>query len=51
MAAKSIAVLDDRARRRTIGDAASMLVRTRYCTETIVPQYERYYQDVTQQKA
>jgi hypothetical protein len=33
-----------------MGQAAAMVVRTRYCTESIVPEYEQYYQDVTQQK-
>ena len=50
MAARGVEVLKDADRRKTIGEAAAMLVRTRYCTESIVPQYERYYQDVTQQK-
>jgi glycosyltransferase involved in cell wall biosynthesis len=51
MADRSVEILGDPARRQAVTDAASMLVRTRYCTETIVPLYERYYQDVTQQKA
>jgi N-acetyl-alpha-D-glucosaminyl L-malate synthase BshA len=51
MANRSVEVLSDPTRRQAMTDAASMLVRTRYCTETIVPLYERYYQDVTQQKA
>ena len=50
MVDRSVEMLKAPDRRQVIGAAASMLVRTRYCTETIVPQYERYYQDVTQQK-
>jgi N-acetyl-alpha-D-glucosaminyl L-malate synthase BshA len=50
MAARSVEILADAPRRQKIAEAASMLVRTKYCTETIVPQYERYYLDVTQQK-
>lgn len=48
MADRAISILQDPIKRKTMGEAASMLVRTRYCTETIVPQYERYYREVTE---
>jgi L-malate glycosyltransferase len=50
MVDRSVAALLDPERRAAIGQAAAMVVRTRYCTESIVPEYERYYQDVTEQK-
>jgi N-acetyl-alpha-D-glucosaminyl L-malate synthase BshA len=50
MADRSVGVLLDSERRTAVGQAAAMVVRTRYCTESIVPEYEQYYQDVTKQK-
>jgi N-acetyl-alpha-D-glucosaminyl L-malate synthase BshA len=46
MAARGIAVLSDRALRERIGRAAAEDVRTRFCTDLIVSQYERCYRDV-----
>jgi glycosyltransferase involved in cell wall biosynthesis len=43
MAARGIAVLTDPALRTAIGRAAADVVRTRYCTERVVPQYEAEY--------
>jgi N-acetyl-alpha-D-glucosaminyl L-malate synthase BshA len=43
MAARGIAVLTDPALRAAIGRAAADVVRTRYCTERVVPQYEAEY--------
>jgi N-acetyl-alpha-D-glucosaminyl L-malate synthase BshA len=50
MADRGIAALRDADVRRRIGEAAAMTVRTRYCTETIVPMYESYYQEVIQRR-
>jgi N-acetyl-alpha-D-glucosaminyl L-malate synthase BshA len=50
MADRSVGALLDSGRRTAVGQAAAMAVRTRYCTESIVPEYEQYYQDVTKQK-
>jgi N-acetyl-alpha-D-glucosaminyl L-malate synthase BshA len=46
MAAKGIAVLADPARRASIGHAAAEIVRTRYCTDLVVPHYEAAYDAV-----
>jgi len=46
MAERSTAVLEDRALGRRIGEAAAMDVRRRFCASVVVPQYERYYEDV-----
>jgi N-acetyl-alpha-D-glucosaminyl L-malate synthase BshA len=43
MARCGLEVLGDTAMRRRMGRAAAELVRTRYCTERIVPQYEAAY--------
>lgn len=46
MTSCALDLLSDRALRERIGAAASADVRERYCTDTIVPQYEAYYEDV-----
>jgi N-acetyl-alpha-D-glucosaminyl L-malate synthase BshA len=46
MAARSVRILTDAALRSTIGQAAAADVHRRFCTETIVPQYEAYYENV-----
>ena len=46
MAARGIAVLADPDLRARIGSAAAQQVRTRFCEELIVPQYEQCYRDV-----
>jgi N-acetyl-alpha-D-glucosaminyl L-malate synthase BshA len=46
MAARAITVLGDPALRTRIGSAAAQQVRTRFCEELIVPQYEQCYRDV-----
>ena len=46
MAEKAIALLTDPARRASIARQAAEMVRTRYCTEHIVPLYEEEYLDV-----
>jgi N-acetyl-alpha-D-glucosaminyl L-malate synthase BshA len=45
MAARGIALLSDERLRIRIGGAAAQDVRTRFCTELVVPQYERCYLD------
>jgi N-acetyl-alpha-D-glucosaminyl L-malate synthase BshA len=46
MADRGVALLTDRALRTSIAQAAAEMVRTRYCTDLIVPQYEAAYRDV-----
>ena len=46
MADRAIELLTDRQRRVDMGKAAADVVRTRYCTERIVPLYEAAYRDV-----
>jgi hypothetical protein len=43
MAARSIVLLSDPALRASFGRAAAQEVRTRYCTDLVVPQYEAAY--------
>ena len=50
MAARGVAVLSDRALRDRIGQAAAEDVRTRFCTDLIVSQYEQCYRDVLASK-
>jgi L-malate glycosyltransferase len=46
MATRGVALLEDRDLRETIGRAAAVDVQRRFCSSVVVPQYERYYQDV-----
>jgi len=46
MAERGLAVVTDPALRASIGRAAAEVVRSRYCTDLIVPQYEAAYLDV-----
>src|SRR6185295_16758739 len=46
MAARTVDRLSDAALRASMGRAAAEAVRTRFCTEAIVPQYEACYRDV-----
>ena len=46
MAQRAIELLTDDERRRAMGLAAAEMVRTRYCTDLIVPMYESAYDDV-----
>jgi N-acetyl-alpha-D-glucosaminyl L-malate synthase BshA len=46
MAERGVALLTDRSLRDAIAQAAAEMVRTRYCTDLIVPQYEAAYQEV-----
>ncbi len=46
MAAHGIALLSDPALRQRVGQSGRKVVRGRYCSDRIVPQYERYYQEV-----
>jgi N-acetyl-alpha-D-glucosaminyl L-malate synthase BshA len=43
MAERAIAILCDGKRRQTMGRAAAEVVRTRYCTDLVVPMYEAAY--------
>jgi N-acetyl-alpha-D-glucosaminyl L-malate synthase BshA len=51
MAERGIALLTDPALRASITAAAAEMVRTRYCTELIVPIYEAHYLDVLEHRA
>jgi N-acetyl-alpha-D-glucosaminyl L-malate synthase BshA len=51
MSEAAIALLTDEARRRDIGTAAALDVQRRFSEDIIVPQYERYYEDVLAQRA
>ena len=44
--ADGVAVLSDPALRERVGRAAAEEVRTRFCTDLIVSQYEQCYRDV-----
>jgi len=46
MTACGIALLQDPARCRAIGEAAAADVKRRFCESVIVPKYEQYYDDV-----
>ena len=46
MAERAIELLTDGQRRTDMGAAAADVVRTRYCTDRIVPLYEAAYRDV-----
>ena len=46
MAERAIELLTDPQRRTAMGKAAADVVRTRYCSERIVPIYEAVYRDV-----
>jgi glycosyltransferase involved in cell wall biosynthesis len=46
MAERGIALLTDRDLRSAITTTAAEMVRTRYCTDLVVPLYEDQYQDV-----
>jgi glycosyltransferase involved in cell wall biosynthesis len=46
MADRGVTVLSDPELRTSIGRAAAEVVRTRYCTDLVVPQYEAEYQQV-----
>ena len=48
MAERGVAVLLDPDRRLAMGRAAARLVRAKYCTDAIVPQYEAYYREVAE---
>ena len=43
MAAHAVGLLTDGQRRTAMGQAAATVVRTRYCTDRIVPLYEDVY--------
>ena len=49
MAERGVALLTDRDLRASISSAAAEMVRTRYCTDLIVPLYEAQYRDVLEQ--
>jgi N-acetyl-alpha-D-glucosaminyl L-malate synthase BshA len=46
MANRAIAILCDENRRHAMGRAAAEVVRTRYCTDLVVPMYEEAYRAV-----
>jgi N-acetyl-alpha-D-glucosaminyl L-malate synthase BshA len=46
MAERGVAVLTDKARGAVVGRAAAEVVRSRFCTERVVPQYEAAYRAV-----
>jgi N-acetyl-alpha-D-glucosaminyl L-malate synthase BshA len=46
MVDRAVAVLQDRVLRDRIGQAAAEHVRTRFCEDLIVPQYEAFYEEV-----
>jgi N-acetyl-alpha-D-glucosaminyl L-malate synthase BshA len=46
MAATGVALLTDAELRRKIGTAGRNVVRRRYCSDRIVPQYEQFYKEV-----
>ena len=46
MADRAVALLTDRALHASIGHAAADAVRTRFCTDRLVPLYESVYRDV-----
>lgn len=50
MADRSLALLTDRRLHSSIAHAAAEMVRTRYCTDLIVPQYEAEYERVLRRR-
>jgi N-acetyl-alpha-D-glucosaminyl L-malate synthase BshA len=50
MAERGVAVLSDPALRAAMGRAAAEVVRTRYCTDRVVPQYEAEYRKVLESR-
>ena len=46
MADRAVTLLADEELRARMGRAAAADVRTRFCSDVIVPQYERYYRDL-----
>jgi N-acetyl-alpha-D-glucosaminyl L-malate synthase BshA len=46
MAAQGVAVLSNASLAARVGNAAAASVQRLYCTETVVPQYEAYYNEV-----
>lgn len=50
MVERCVALLTDPSLRASIGQAAAAVVRTKYCTELIVPLYEAQYLDVLGQR-
>jgi glycosyltransferase involved in cell wall biosynthesis len=46
MAERSVELLTDPVKRSRMGRAAAELVRSRFCADAIVPQYEAYYREV-----
>ena len=46
MAQRGLALLGEPGRRERIAAAAIQVVRSRYCTDAVVPQYEAFYQEV-----
>jgi N-acetyl-alpha-D-glucosaminyl L-malate synthase BshA len=46
MAERGVAVLNDPERRASMGSTAAEVVRTRYCTDLVVPLYEAEYRAV-----
>jgi hypothetical protein len=46
MAAAGIALLTDGGLHQRIGEGGRQVVRGRYCADRIVPQYERFYEEV-----
>jgi L-malate glycosyltransferase len=51
MAERGIALLSDRDLRSAITTTAAEMVRTRYCTELVVPLYEDQYRDVLDRRS
>jgi N-acetyl-alpha-D-glucosaminyl L-malate synthase BshA len=50
-AARAVSLLTDEALYRRMSGAARRTAETRFCTSLIIPQYERYYQEVCHQQA
>jgi L-malate glycosyltransferase len=46
MAARGVALLSDPALRQRIGEGGRKVVRGRYCSDRVVPQYEAFYEEV-----
>jgi N-acetyl-alpha-D-glucosaminyl L-malate synthase BshA len=46
MAASAVSLLTDAALQQRMGEAAKNTVHTRFCSDAIVPLYERYYEEV-----
>ena len=49
MAERGIALLNDFALRSSIARKAAEVVRSRYCTDRVVPMYEAQYRDVLEE--